>query len=294
MKIKILASDSMGVRSMCTWVRLKSCAVLIDPSCSLGPWRNRLFPHSLEIRCLFESWERIKGYLKKSDILIFTHYHYDHHNPREPHFYKDKEVFLKKINDLNKKQRLRGERFIQILRSNGVRIKEADGEVCKKDNFEIVFPGSFPHGKSGRQGRVLSVILKEGRESFLYTSDIQGFITDEIKEFILKYSPFFIFMDGPSFYMLSQSRKEEEVKRILENFYEIKKETLNPEVVIFDHHSMRGEEWEDIYSFMKKRLKEIKVELLCAAEYEGVEILDYEAKRRKIYEKNPSFGKEKS
>lgn len=293
MRIKILASDSMGVRSMCTWVEVNSISILIDPSCSLGPWRDRLFPHPLEINGLFERWEKIKEYLKKSKILIFTHYHYDHHNPREPELYQGKEVFVKRLNDLNKRQLLRGERFIEVLKKMGIETKEADGEVYKKDNFEIIFSSSFPHGRSGRQGRVLSLVVREGRDSFLYTSDIQGFINDDMKKFILQFSPFFIFMDGPAFYMLPKSKREEEVKVILEDFYEIKKETANPEVLVFDHHSMRWKEWSGIYDFMRNKLKRLKIEFMCAAQYEGVEVLDYEAKRREIYERNSPFGEKK-
>ncbi len=48
MKITPLAADSLGARSMVTFVETRDVSVLIDPSVRLGPRRYELPPHPLE------------------------------------------------------------------------------------------------------------------------------------------------------------------------------------------------------------------------------------------------------
>ena len=48
MNVKPLASESLGVRSMATYVETKDCKILIDPSAALGPKRYGLSPHQKE------------------------------------------------------------------------------------------------------------------------------------------------------------------------------------------------------------------------------------------------------
>jgi predicted metallo-beta-lactamase superfamily hydrolase len=95
MVVHPLAFDSIGVRSMATYVEAKGLKVLIDPAVALGPRRYGLPPHPLEWERLRQTWEDVKKYADQSDLLIVTHYHYDHHNPDELDFYKDKRVYLK-------------------------------------------------------------------------------------------------------------------------------------------------------------------------------------------------------
>lgn len=291
MRIKILASDSMGVRSTCSYIETNEFSILIDPSCALGPLREGFYPHILEIKNLCAKWEIIKEYLKKTDILIFTHYHYDHHNPREIYLYKGKKIFLKDYKELNKRQRIRGEKFFSLLKEEGIEIEIGDEGFYKKNDVKIYFSKPLPHGKSKRQGSVLGVGIKEGNEGFFYTSDIQGYINDSLKEILYKVTPTIIFMDGPSFYMYSKDEKERLCFEIIEKITEIRKEIGEFKILILDHHSMRGKEWESIYSFMKEKIQKLEVELICAAEYEGKEITPYESKRREIYERYSSIGK---
>ncbi|MEO0287196.1 MAG: hypothetical protein ABIM41_02695 [candidate division WOR-3 bacterium] len=284
MRIKILASDSMGVRSTCTYIEVNGFSILIDPSCALGPLREGFYPHILEIMNLSEKWEIIKEYLKRADILIFTHYHYDHHNPREIYLYKGKKIFLKDYNDLNKRQKIRGEKFFSLLKEEGIEIEIGDGKFYEKNGVKIYFSKPLPHGRSGKQGYVLGVGIKEGSEGFFYTSDIQGYINNSLKEILYKLTPTIIFMDGPSFYMYSKSERERLCKEMVEKLGDIKKEIEEFRVLILDHHSMRGKDWEDVYSFIKEKLQKLEVEFVCSAEYEGKKITPYEAKRKIIYE----------
>jgi predicted metallo-beta-lactamase superfamily hydrolase len=82
LNVKPLAFDSFGVRSMATFVETDDVAVLIDPGVSLAPIRYGLPPHPIEEHRMNERWADIKAHVARSDVLIVTHYHYDHYDPK--------------------------------------------------------------------------------------------------------------------------------------------------------------------------------------------------------------------
>ncbi|HHH80168.1 MAG TPA: MBL fold metallo-hydrolase, partial [Thermoplasmatales archaeon] len=92
MKIVPVASDSLGVRSMATYVETKDCKIFIDPSAALGPSRYGLPPHPVELEMLDETKKRIAEIAKGCDVLVISHYHYDHYDPSAG-FYDGKKVF---------------------------------------------------------------------------------------------------------------------------------------------------------------------------------------------------------
>ncbi len=54
-----LAAESLGVRSMCTFVETADVRVLLDAGVSLGPYRLGFPPHPREYEALKESRRRI-------------------------------------------------------------------------------------------------------------------------------------------------------------------------------------------------------------------------------------------
>jgi len=117
MKIIPLAFDSFGTRSMSTFVETQSCNILIDPSVALGPLRHGLKPHPMELDREEKHWATIKNYTAKTQILIITHYHYDHHNPNEPEVYKNKELLMKHPKEnINQSQKRRAAYFMNSIK----------------------------------------------------------------------------------------------------------------------------------------------------------------------------------
>jgi hypothetical protein len=116
LKVKPLAFDSFGVRSMATYVESNDLKVVIDPAAALGPRRYKLPPHPLEVERLQEAWADIKKHAAKSDILVVTHYHYDHHDPEEGEVFRNKTVYLKDPKkNINKSQQVRASYFLKKL-----------------------------------------------------------------------------------------------------------------------------------------------------------------------------------
>ena len=80
MKVELLAFDSMGVRSMCTFIETDNVKIIIDPGIALGPLRYGLQPHRSEQEKLEQLAKGIAQRGKESDVIVISHYHYDHHD----------------------------------------------------------------------------------------------------------------------------------------------------------------------------------------------------------------------
>ena len=95
MNIIPLAAESLGVRSSAVFIETGDVNILIDPGVSLAPGRFGLPPHRLEIKAMNESWRVIKEYAARADVLIITHYHFDHFDPTEPVLFNGKTLLIK-------------------------------------------------------------------------------------------------------------------------------------------------------------------------------------------------------
>ena len=165
MKIEFLASESMGIRSMATFVETSDVSILIDPGVALVPIRGGYPPHKLEIEKLEDHWNRIKRASTKSRIMIVTHYHYDHLNPQEPEIFKSKGVFLKNPERfINFNQRRRASEFVKLIKDIVIFLKFADGEKYKIGKTKIRFSEPLFHGYNNRSGYVLSLSIDDGMD----------------------------------------------------------------------------------------------------------------------------------
>ncbi|GAH47063.1 unnamed protein product, partial [marine sediment metagenome] len=72
MKILPIAFDSLGVRSMATYVETDDIRIFIDPGVSIAPDRYSLPPHRIELDRHQEMWKAIKHWVGVSDIIIIT------------------------------------------------------------------------------------------------------------------------------------------------------------------------------------------------------------------------------
>ncbi|MDK2383350.1 MAG: hypothetical protein QI199_00895, partial [Candidatus Korarchaeota archaeon] len=77
MSFRLIAFDSMGVRSMATVVETKDVKIFIDPSVALAPRRFGLPPHDREVERMHELAKVIEEEALDSDVIVVTHYHYD-------------------------------------------------------------------------------------------------------------------------------------------------------------------------------------------------------------------------
>jgi predicted metallo-beta-lactamase superfamily hydrolase len=279
MDIIPLASDSMGTRSMATFIKTRDCKILIDPAVALGPIRYGLAPHVKEEKKQDVHFRRIKSHAKKSDVLIVTHYHYDHHDPDEPEIFKDKVLLTKHpTQNINKSQKKRSAAFLDILEGIPERIEFSDGNEFKFGKTKIRFSRAVPHGSNTKLGYVTEVCIQDGRQRFLYTSDVQGPNLEEQMDFILDEDPNVIFCDGPMGFRYSKKS----LKASIRNLIKIIEETKVKKFAI-DHHLLRDMKWNERILDVFKAARKQNVSLMTFADFCGKKNLILEARRKELY-----------
>lgn len=283
MQIIPLAFDSLGTRSMATYVETEDVKILIDPGVSLGPSRYGLPPHPREVQRMNEHWIHIKEKAAESDVLVVTHYHYDHHNPSEPELYRNKTALLKHpTENINYSQKSRAEFFLKQLKDIPKKVGYCDGRDFKFNETTVKFSNAVSHGPGKRLGYVTEVSVAYGEDCFVHTSDIEGPCTDEQTEFILKENPNIIFIDGPLSYMLGYRYPQESLNQSNANLIKIMEET-RAEKIILDHHLLRDIEWKRRISPAFKAAEDREVKVLTAAGFLNTEDDTLEARRRELF-----------
>jgi hypothetical protein len=287
MKIQPLAADSLGTRSMATLIHTPHISITIDPSAALGPLRYKLPPHPLEILQLQQHTEQIHTAARKSNILIITHYHFDHHNPEKVDMFTDKTVLIKHPTEhINKSQKKRAEYFLKQITPVVERIEYADGRSFEFENIKITFSKPVYHGANNRLGYVNEVTISDGNKIFTFTSDVEGPSIETQTEFILQSQPDTLYVDGPMTYMLGYRYSYASLKASLENLIHIIHHT-NVETIIIDHHLLRDLKWREHITPVFDAATAQGAAVKTAAEYAGMENNLLEARRRELYEENP-------
>lgn len=283
MRIRFLSFDSMGTRSMATAIKTKDVSIFIDPGVSLAPRRYGLPPHPKEIEKMEKDWKKIVKYAEKSDIIIITHYHYDHHDPNNDlEIYDDKILFIKDPkNNINFSQKKRSYYFLKQIESRPEEIIVADGKSFTFGETIIQFSPPVPHGPSTKLGWVIQVLIDDQRQRFLYTSDIEGPVLEEQVDFILKANPDILVLDGPMTYMLGYRYSAANYEKSLDNIERILNETRVKKLVI-DHHFLRDIKWEERIAPIRR-----VDSIMTAAHFMGREPNLLEANRKKLWEEEP-------
>ncbi len=130
MKFKLIWFDSFGAKSSCTLVETRDVKILIDPGVAI---MHRSFPVPIykKVAWKLEAKRKIKKVARDVDIIVISHYHWDHFLPKDLKIYQGKILFVKNPNEyINDSQRKRAEGFYGKL------IKFGKLERCKKVKFE--------------------------------------------------------------------------------------------------------------------------------------------------------------
>jgi len=280
-----LAFDSFGVRSMATFVETDNLKILIDPGVSLAPLRYGLEPHPLEWQRLDETWNVIKQYAQESEVLIVTHYHYDHHDPDYPELYSGKTVFIKHpTQNINRSQRDRAAFFLEAIKGLPKRLEIADGKSFQFGETIISFSKAVCHGTNPRLGYVTETCIKCGGEKFLHTSDVEGPSLEEQIAFILSEKPDILFVDGPMTYMLGYRYSFKSLETSNANLVRAIKET-GVRTLVLDHHFLRDINYKMRIKPVYEEAQKYDVKVITAAEFSGRKIEMLEALRKELYAK---------
>ncbi len=275
MKIMPVAFDSMGVRSMATYVETEDVGILIDPGAALGPKRYGLPPAREELEALDDALHRISDLAEKSDILTISHYHYDHHDPNAG-FYDRKIVYVKdRLHDINRSQKERGRCFEEAVKEK-CNLIYADGEEFRHGKTTIRFSPPFPHGSERTRLGYVIMVTVDGGERILHASDVSGPIYEKAADYIIGENPDIVMIDGPATIFLGWKMSYSDLEKAEKNLLRIIKNT--DAEIILDHHLLRDlkyrERLEKVYSHGNVK---------TAAEFLGMKNNMLEARRKELW-----------
>ncbi|HHT19438.1 MAG: MBL fold metallo-hydrolase [Euryarchaeota archaeon] len=291
MKIVPLAFESMGVRSMATFIETDQ-KILIDPGTSIAPKRFGFPPWKDEFDALHTTRARVQKYAKKADILTLSHYHHDHFTPFSLGRYLDsspryaeemcrgKKLFIKHpTENINKSQQKRARLFLKNLKVMGVMdIHYADGNSFQAGDTLLRFSEPLPHGKEGSHlGFVITTTIEWEGEKFMHASDVQGPLYEGAKKLILNENPDTLILSGPPIYLEGFALEKQDILLAKENLTEISQKI--PRVIV-DHHLLRDLR---CFDFIKGVKDESKGEIMVASELLGKKPFLLEARRKEFY-----------
>ena len=284
MKILPVAFDSLGVRSMATYVETSDVRIFIDPGVSVSPDRYSLPPHRIELDRHREMWEAIKRWVGMSDIIVVTHYHFDHHNPDQPEIFSGKDVFLKHPRELlNQSQKERAATFLSRIEPFAKSVTICDGKIFDFGKTRVTFSEPVLHGMNPQLGYVVQVLVEEGQR-FLFTSDVQGPLNIGARDFAIDMSPHLMVVDGPATYLIGSFYKRSDIDRAIDNLNGIVDKCRLASLII-DHHLLRDLEWSSYVNGIGKSKQGLTV--CSAAGYLGREEDQLEAHRKDMYNGQP-------
>lgn len=293
-----LAAESMGVRSMCTYVETPDVKILFDPGVALGQ-RSRLLPHPQEYRAIAEKRELIRKYAEKAEFASISHYHFDHYTPGFVDYewtytspkdfktiFKDKTVYAKDpTNKINFSQRKRGWIFSRVAEGVTTRIIASDGRKLRKGSTTIKFSEPVPHGpEMSELGWVIFATISHGGETVVFAPDVQGPVARSTAEAILKEDPEILFLGGPPTYLGERAVSEEEFHVAKEN---MKLLASRVPTLILDHHLLRDLNWIREAGPVRKASKKAGNRVVTAAEFNNADTVILEARRQQLYNEDP-------
>jgi predicted metallo-beta-lactamase superfamily hydrolase len=299
-RIVPLAAESLGVRSMCTYVETPDVRILLDAGVSLCPNRFRLPPHPIEFKAIDESRRKIAEAAEKAEIVTLSHYHFDHHTPSYEDWlcnwtaktetarqiYEGKTVLIKNPKDkINYSQRRRGWLFQKTGGKYAEKLEIADGKTftfgkdTRVEFSEPVFHGSENSGL----GWVLMTVFECQGEKFMFAPDIQGPISTQTLEIINREKPQLMMMGGPPLYLAQFKVDENQMNTALDNLEKIVKAVP---CTILEHHILRDENWREKTKNVFEAAHSAGFKVLTAAEFLRKENVFLEATRKKLFAEN--------
>jgi hypothetical protein len=283
MKIRIIGSESLGVRGLSCVVETEDRKIFIDPGIALGYNRHGLMPHPVQIGvgCIIR--DRIVNELKDATDIVISHLHGDHIPLFDANPYQlsvdqardvplDCRIWINEDIAYSNKMKMRQEALVIGMDKP---INEANGKV---DDL-MTFLGPVPHGEdSAHNGKVVMTKIDDGESIFLHASDTQLFSQDTVAG-IIDCKPDIVLASGPPLYLRDRMKDKREV--VWANALKLAE---NVDTLILDHHLLRCDEG---YEWIERLCQLSGNRVVCAADYMDFNRHMLEAWRPSLYEDMP-------
>lgn len=241
MRVMPLAADSLGVRSMATYVEAGELRLLLDPGATVSPRRFDLGPTPEEEEALNRALDRIEGYARRATLITVSHFHGDHYRP-EPEIYEGRRVWAKDPRRMTDgHQAGRGRTFWRALQGRCI-LEPAEGQVAEFDGVRIKISPPLGHGLEGSGfGFVVAVTVDDGMR-FVHAADVQGPASAVATAYILRERPDLVYLSGPPTYLEARIGRDV-VQAGLDNLLRLVNEAGCR--VIVDHHALRDRRYRE-------------------------------------------------
>ena len=283
MNIEIIATESLGVRGLCCYIKAGERKILIDPGIALGYTRYGLLPHPFQIAVDEQIQKRIIQRWSEATDIIISHFHGDHVSLANANPYQ---LNIRKITGLNPTVRIwaktsdhlsllekKRAELISIILNN--KLIPAEG---MKEGI-MTFSRPVPHGRESHNSQTVIMTKIEEDFVFVHASDIQ-LLNDESVSQILNWKPDIALVGGPPLYL------DNRISRSL-----IKKAWLNAkklssviDTLILDHHLLRSYEG---LKWIKRLSAGTNKKVICGADFMNKPRLLLEARRQRLYQDMP-------
>lgn len=238
MNVVPLAADSLGVRSVATYVECGATRVLIDPGAALGASRFNLPPADEEWEALKRANDRISGYAARASVVFVSHYHEEHFR-YDGGIYRDRNVWAKDPGRLaSRSQRQRAAKLWQAIQAD-CRLDTAEGRRLETPDAVLSASPPLSHGPDGTDlGHVVALTITDRREGFrfVHASDVQGPLSRVATAYLIRERPHLLYLSGPPAYLEAQLGPAA-IDQGIANLTRIVEATGCR--VIMDHHAVR-------------------------------------------------------
>ncbi len=233
-----LAADSLGVRSVATYVECDATRILIDPGATLAASRFNRPPADEEWDALKRANDRITAYAARATMVFVSHYHEDHFR-YDAALYADRTVWAKDPKrNINPSQAQRAARFWAGV-SGRCRLDSAEGRRLETPDAVLTASPPLSHGVDGTGlGHVVALTVEDRREGrrFVHASDVQGPLSPVAAAYLARARPTLLYLSGPPAYLEGQLGTAL-IERAIDHLRSIIDRTGCR--VILDHHALR-------------------------------------------------------
>ena len=277
MRVIPLAAESLGVRSMATYVEAGDVSILIDPGATLAAARYGLPPAEAEWDALRRANDRISAYAARARLVFVSHYHEDHYRS-DPSTYAGRTVVAKEPRRMVAGQQSRRGVALWTSLEGVAKLEAADGWRRREPHVELLVSPPLPHGIEGTPlGYVvaLTVVDVAERERFVFASDVQGPLSAVAAGWLMQQRPTLLYLSGPPSY-IERELPDGAVERGIDNLVRVMDATGCR--VIMDHHALRDPGFSTRFDRLWRTAR-----VVTAAAHLGVEATPLEARRRVLW-----------
>jgi predicted metallo-beta-lactamase superfamily hydrolase len=277
MLVTPLAAESLGARSLATYVECGETRVLIDPGATLAANRFGLAPAEEEWEALRRANDRISAYAARASMVFVSHYHEEHFR-HDPALYAGRRLWAKDPKrHVEGRQALRAVAFWRALAGHA-EPQVAEGRRIETADAVLEASPPLSHGPHGTSlGYVVALTIEDRREGtrFVHASDVQGPLSPVAAAYLARQRPTLLCLSGPPAYLEAQLGTDL-IERGIEHLLRIIDQTGCR--VILDHYALRDAAYPERF----RRLWETG-RVVTAAGFLGLTDTPLEARRVELW-----------